>query len=55
MKLTTNHLRDWIGSDHLDTENLLTLLADALNDENEARMMRDDVIDYSEQCEDENE
>lgn len=51
MKLTTQHLRDWIGSDHLDTENLLTLLADALNDEAEARMMREDAIDYAEQCE----
>jgi hypothetical protein len=51
MKLTTQHLRDWIGSDHLTIDNLLTLLAEALNDEAEARMMRQDAIDYAEQCE----
>lgn len=39
----------------LTTDHLLTLLAEALNDENDARMMREDAIDYSEQCEDENE
>lgn len=44
--LTTDHLRYWIGSDHLTVENLLTLLTDALNDENEARMMREDAQDY---------
>jgi 3-oxoacyl-[acyl-carrier protein] reductase len=32
MKLTTDHLRDWVGSDHLTIDNLLTLLTDALND-----------------------
>lgn len=51
MKLTPEHLRDWIGSDHLTVNNLLTLLTDALNDENEARMMREDAMDYTEQCE----
>jgi hypothetical protein len=52
MKLTPDHLRDWVGSDHLTIDNLLTLLADALNDEREARMMREDAIDYANECQD---
>jgi hypothetical protein len=51
MKLTVNHVRDWVGSDHLTVDNLLTLLADALNDEGEARIMREDVANYAEQYE----
>lgn len=53
MKLTTQHLRDWIGSDHLTVDNLLTMLADALNDEDEAYFMLADCKEYAKQCEDE--
>ena len=52
MKLTIDHVRYWVGSDHLTIDHLLTLLADALNDQAEARMMREDCMDYAKQCED---
>ena len=51
MKLTVDHVRYWVGSDNLTIDHLLTLLAWALNDEDEARMMREDAIDYAEQSE----
>ena len=53
MKLPVDNLRDWIGSDHLTVDNLLTMLADALNDEDEAFFMLADCKEYAKQCEEE--
>jgi hypothetical protein len=51
MWTTIENLRNWVGSDNLTVDELLDLLHLALSDENgtEARIMRQDVLDYVEQ------
>ena len=51
MWTTIENLRNWVGSDNLTVDELLDLLHLALSDENgtEARIMRQDVLDYAEQ------
>jgi hypothetical protein len=51
MWTTMENLRNWVGSDNLTVDELLDLLHLALSDENgtEARIMRQDVLDYAEQ------
>ena len=51
--MTLKNLRDWVGSEGLTVENLLGLLHEALSDQSQAGMMRLDVEDYAEQCEEE--
>jgi hypothetical protein len=45
-KITPNMVRNWIGSDNLDTNSLLDLLTELINGEYSISDFQSDVLDY---------
>jgi hypothetical protein len=45
-KITPNMVRNWIGSDNLDTDSLLDLLTELINGEYSISDFQSDVLDY---------
>jgi hypothetical protein len=42
---SNNEVRHWIGSDHIDSDSLIQLIADLLNNNYPIEEMRNDIVD----------